>query len=106
MVLEPSLRGAVARIGVVGFRGSESGRDDEQTNRFGLTWEHVTAWWNGRIEGGRKLVQARNYSHWPLAYPRIAAESMLSAGNSVLFEIRCWWTVFSSPSTDLDVAGG
>jgi len=74
MVLEQPNRGMVARTGVPGAlvfqkECSKSWMDDEQTNRFGLTVGCVTAWWNGRTDCGRKCVQAKNNSHWAIAYP-------------------------------------
>jgi len=64
------------RIAVRAARYSDRWLDDEQTNRFGLTFGTVAGFW--RREGGiaGKFAEAKNYSHWGLAYPRLGKESM------------------------------
>lgn len=85
--------------------GSESRLDGESPNCLGLTLGCVEARYMGRLrDGGRKLVQAKNYSHWPLAYPRTGQESMPQAVNFVPFQIRSMTVLSNSPSLKLDVS--
>lgn len=98
------VRAVNARIGLFEPYGSESRPDDEPSNDLGLTLGCVEARYTGRLsDGGRKLVQAKNYSHWALAYPRTGRESMPQAVNSVPKQIRSMTVLSNSPSNKLDV---
>ena len=99
------VRDANAGIGMFEAHGSESRWDKEHPNHFGLTLGCREARYMGRWgRGGRKLVQAKNYSHWPLAYPRTGRESMPQAVNSVPIEVRSLTALSNSPSAKLDVS--
>jgi hypothetical protein len=61
--------------------------DDEQTNLFGLAFVQVAVFWRGEGTAAGKFAEAKNYSHWRLAYPRLRKESMAPTGKLVLLGV-------------------
>src|SRR5208337_5380331 len=68
------------------------------TNRFGPTLGCVTVFQpEGRVAAN--FAEAKNYSHWPLAYRRFGKESILLPDNSMLTGIT-----FCIPATNVPPA--
>jgi hypothetical protein len=85
--LRNAVRGDVISPGRA-LRGKE-----RHAERHGETW--------GR-DCGRNFVQAKNYVHWPLAYPRTSRESMLLIPYFVPVQVHCMNYVSKSFPNHLD----
>jgi len=66
---------------------TENWPDDKQTNRFGLRFGWMAVFWRGKGLAARKFAEAKNHSHWTLAYPRFGKESMAPTDKLVLLEV-------------------
>jgi len=65
MVGKRPIRAVLARTGWL--RPMTGSWMHQRPNSFGLTLTCATAWGNGGRDCGRKFVQAKNNSHWPIA---------------------------------------